>query len=55
MDKSKNPYLLRNRIILNVATARAAGTTQPVASWFLNLVSCLIGNHAFLNGYGFFL
>ncbi len=46
-DKSKNPwYPSRNCTIPNEATARAIGTTRPVASWFLGPNSCLIGNHA---------
>ena len=33
-DKSKNPYPLRNCIILKLATAEAPGTTMPEDSWF---------------------
>ena len=37
---SKNPFLLRNRIIPNEATAGAPGTIRPAASWFLGPDSC---------------
>ena len=46
LDKSKNPYPLRNRIIPNEATAGTPETTQPAASWFLGPDSCLVGNYA---------
>ena len=45
LNKSKNPYPLRNHIISNEATAGAPGTIQPVASWFQGPDSCLIGNY----------
>ncbi len=45
-DKCKNPYPLRNHIILNLATARAPENIRPQATWLLGPDSYLIGNYA---------
>ena len=45
-DKNKNPYLLRDCIILNEATASASQAIWPVTPLFQDPDSCLIGNLA---------
>ena len=51
--KVRTHYPLGNRIIPNLATVGALGTTWPAALKFLDSNRCLIGNYVISQGYGF--